>query len=60
MKDCFTCRFQNIQETSHEWIECKCKLDGKWHNPFRPEIYFDKDCRNWQGEGEKNEQNNDK
>lgn len=33
-KSCFGCIHQNIMETSHEWIECKCRLDGQWHNPF--------------------------
>ena len=31
---CFTCIHQNIMETSDEWIECKCKLDGVWRDPF--------------------------
>lgn len=33
-KSCFGCIHQDIRETSHEWIECKCGLDGQWHNPF--------------------------
>lgn len=31
---CFDCIYQNIIETSHEWIDCKCKNDGEWHNPY--------------------------
>lgn len=33
-KSCFGCVHQNIQERSYEWIECKCKLDGVWRDPF--------------------------
>ena len=46
---CFDCRFQNIYETTHEWIECKCKKDGTKHNPYRPMVMI-KDCPNWQKE----------
>lgn len=51
-KCCFTCKHQSIHETSHEWVECHCKIDGRWHNPYRPTNK--NECENW----EKNE--NDK
>ena len=28
MNSCFTCLYQDIVETSHEWIECFCKAKG--------------------------------
>lgn len=31
---CFGCKHEHILETSHEWIECKCQLDGKMHDIF--------------------------
>ena len=55
MTMCFDCKYQNIQETSHEWVECFCKVDGCKHNPYRPMVFFDKDCPNWA-----EEENNDK
>lgn len=47
---CFDCEFRNIKETSHEWIECHCKFDGRWHNPYRPGVT--KDCNNHKRIGE--------
>lgn len=49
MTMCFDCRFKNIYETTHEDIECKCKCDGTYHNPYRPMVMI-KDCPNWKGE----------
>ena len=49
---CFDCRFRNIHETSHEDIECHCKKDGRWHNPYRPGII--QDCKNWERIGDDN------
>lgn len=34
--NCFDCIHRNIMETSHEWIECKCKADGEWHDIYHP------------------------
>lgn len=35
---CFDCKHQRIQGTLHEWIECKveckCKLDDKYHDCY--------------------------
>lgn len=33
-KACFTCVHSHIYETSHEWLECKCEFNPKWHNPY--------------------------
>lgn len=39
---CFTCKYQNIFETSHEWLDCKCKIgDGKFHS-------IKMDCDEWE------------
>ena len=32
---CFDCKHRRIHETSHEWIECLCKLDSKWHDVYK-------------------------
>lgn len=32
-KTCYDCKHRRIIETSHEWLECKCKRDDQWHNP---------------------------
>lgn len=42
IKCCFDCVHQNIIETSHEWIECFCKVDGRSHSPYRP------NCNNYE------------
>lgn len=52
---CFDCRFRNIQEVSHEWTECHCKFDGHWHNPYRPEVFYEKACPNWVKIGEEDD-----
>jgi hypothetical protein len=54
MTTCFDCEFRNIHETEHEWIECHCKKDGHWHNPYRP-MRIIKDCPNWQRIGEEHD-----
>lgn len=51
---CFDCVYRNIMETSHEWIECHCKKDGRWHNPFSPNIGGE--CENYQRKAEKDGQ----
>lgn len=55
MTTCFDCKYRNIHEVRHEDIECHCKLDGRWHNPYRPMVMI-KDCPNWQRIGEENDQ----
>lgn len=52
MTTCFDCAFRNIHEVRHEDIECHCKFDGRWHNPYRPKTFYDKDCENWKKIGE--------
>ena len=42
-KDCFSCKYQNIVETSHEWIDCFCQLTGKKCSPIKWE-----DCQDWE------------
>lgn len=43
---CFDCKHRRIIETAHEWIECHCKVDGRWHNPYTP--HYAKECENWE------------
>ena len=59
MTTCFDCKHRNIHETEHEWIECHCKCDGRWHNPYRPETFYNKDCPNWARIGDNDERNTD-
>lgn len=33
MESCYGCKYANIYENGHEWIECACRLDGKIHSP---------------------------
>lgn len=33
-ESCFDCKYRNIRETSHEWIENFCKIDGHKCSPF--------------------------
>lgn len=47
--NCFDCVHRNIMETSHEWIECKCKCDSTWQNPFFPH------CTNYEEDRKENE-----
>ena len=60
MTMCFDCVYRDIRETSHEWLDCFCKADGKKHNPCRPLVFFDKDCPNWEGEQNDTNRNNEK
>lgn len=34
--------------TNKSDIECHCKSDGRWHNPYRPMILPDRDCPNYE------------
>ena len=34
--DGFDCKHRCIFEASYEWLECKCKLDGKIHDIMFP------------------------
>ena len=54
MNMCFECKHQNIMETSHEWIECRCKKDGKMHNPYRPMVMLT-ECPNFEKEEDNEE-----
>ena len=45
---CFDCVHRKIMETSHEWIECHCQMDGRWHNPYSPELF--RECKNYEKE----------
>lgn len=42
---CFDCKYRDIQETGHEWIECHCQLTNNWCPPYRG-------CENWESEEE--------
>lgn len=44
---CFDCEYRNIIETEHEWIECKCRADGRWHSPYAPAGYNNGNCPNY-------------
>ena len=55
MTMCFDCKHQNIMTNKGD-LECHCKADGRWHNPYRPMILFDKDCPNWERKEEDHEE----
>ena len=50
MKTCFDCKHRNIMtnpDRYHNDLECHCKLDGRWRNPYRPMVFFDLECPYW-------------
>ena len=47
MLTCFDCEFSQIW-TVNEDLKCKCKINGAEKNPYRPMIFPDSDCPNWQ------------
>ena len=55
MTMCFDCKHQNIMTNKGD-LECHCKADGRWYNPYRPMILFDKDCPNWDRKEEDHEE----
>ena len=46
MQMCFECENRNIMLNKGE-IECHCKADGRWHNPYRPMVLLNKECPNY-------------
>ena len=47
---CFDCDYAAIYEESNEWIECRCRADGKIHNPYRPTEEYGRSCPNFSNE----------
>lgn len=47
MTTCFDCKFRKIWEINRGDIECHCKKDGRWRNPYRPMVLWDIECPNW-------------
>ena len=47
MLTCFDCKHRNIR-TNNGDLECHCKADGRWRNPYRPMILPDRECPNWE------------
>ena len=48
MQMCFDCEHRCIQTMPNHDLECHCKADGRWHNPYRPMVLPDKDCPKWE------------
>lgn len=59
MTMCFDCKSRNIQSRPHGELECHCKFDGHWYNPYRPRTFYNRDCENWE-KGEDDERDQDK
>lgn len=47
MDMCFDCKHRNIR-TNKKDLECHCKADGRFHNPYRPMTLPDRECPNWE------------
>ena len=55
MQMCFDCEHRNIMTNKGD-LECHCKADGRWHNPYRPMILPDRDCPHWERKEEDHEE----
>ena len=51
MLTCFDCEFSQIW-TVNEDLKCKCKINGSEKNPYRPMVFADSECPNWQPSSE--------
>lgn len=49
---CFDCKFRNIMTNKGD-LECHCKVDGRWRNPYRPMVLPDKECPNYERKEDK-------
>ena len=43
---CFDCQYRDIR-TNNGDLECHCKVDGRWRNPYRPRTMPDLECPYW-------------
>lgn len=43
MQTCFDCIHRNIMTNKGD-LECHCKIDGRFRNPYRPRTLPDLDC----------------
>lgn len=51
MDMCFDCKHRNIRTNKGD-LECHCKADGRFHNPYRPMTLPDRECPNWERKDE--------
>lgn len=52
MMTCFDCQYRNIMTNKGD-LECHCKADGRWRNPYRPMVLPDRECPNYKRKEEK-------
>lgn len=51
---CFDCVHRYIVMNQKD-LNCHCKTDGRWHNPYRPMVLPDRDCPNYVRKKDENE-----